>query len=130
MNNFQKLVDINAASLQLWLPVGHRCRTSESIKPYLIEETYEVIEAIDEKSPVKMKEELGDLLLQVVPHAQIAKGPRRIRHHDVIDRYDKMVSRHPHVFATPSSRPEEVTKAVARQKEEEGKLKDSALRSA
>lgn len=106
-----------------------KVQTSESIKPYLIEETYEVIEAIDEKDPVKMKEELGDLLLQVVFHAQIAKDRGEFDINDVIDKIsDKMVSRHPHVFGDAKfETPEEVTKQWQDRKREEGKLKDSAL---
>ncbi|HHT9141322.1 MAG TPA: MazG nucleotide pyrophosphohydrolase domain-containing protein [Candidatus Tripitaka californicus] len=48
-------------------------QTHESLKPYLVEETYEVIDAIDSGEPAKLKEELGDLLFQVIFHAQIAK---------------------------------------------------------
>jgi tetrapyrrole methylase family protein/MazG family protein len=129
MNNFQKLVDIMTLLRSNYGCPWDKVQTSESIKPYLIEETYEVIEAIDEKDPVKMKEELGDLLLQVVFHAQIAKDRGEFDINDVIDKIsDKMVSRHPHVFGDAKfETPEEVTKQWQDRKREEGKLKDSAL---
>ncbi len=129
MDKFQKLVDIMA---RLRADDGcpwDKVQTSESIKPYLIEETYEVIEAIDEKDPAKMKEELGDLLLQVVFHAQITKDRGEFDIYDVIDKIsDKMVSRHPHVFGDAKfETPEEVTKQWQDRKKEEGKLRESAL---
>ncbi len=129
MDKFQKLVDIMA---RLRADDGcpwDKVQTSESIKPYLIEETYEVIEAIDEKDPAKMKEELGDLLLQVVFHAQIAKDRGEFDIYDVIEKIsDKMVSRHPHVFGDAKfETPEEVTKQWQDRKKEEGKLRESAL---
>ena len=129
MNNFQKLVDIMTLLRSNYGCPWDKVQTSESIKPYLIEETYEVIEAIDEKDPVKMKEELGDLLLQVVFHAQIAKDRGEFDINDVINKIsDKMVSRHPHVFGDAKfETPEEVTKQWQDRKREEGKLKDSAL---
>ncbi len=76
-----------------------REQTHESIKPYLIEETYEVLETIDEKNMDKLKEELGDLLLQVVFHAQMAKESGYFTMDDVIESIcHKMIIRHPHVF--------------------------------
>lgn len=74
-------------------------QTTESLKPFLIEEAYEVIEAIDEKSPEKMKEELGDLLLQVVFHAQLAKERNDFDMEDILTTLEeKLIRRHPHVF--------------------------------
>lgn len=71
----------------------------KTLKPYLLEETYEVLDAIDMDDPGELKEELGDLLLQVVFHAQIAKDDGRFNVEDVAkDISDKMVRRHPHVF--------------------------------
>lgn len=74
-------------------------QTHESLKPFLIEETYEAIAAIDE-GPDKLKVELGDVLLQVVLHSQLAseKGEFTIR--EVIEHItQKLIYRHPHVFA-------------------------------
>jgi tetrapyrrole methylase family protein/MazG family protein len=76
-----------------------REQTSESIKPYLVEETYEVLEAIDEQDPVKLREELGDLTLQIVFHAQMAEEAGLFTIADVLTGInDKLVRRHPHVF--------------------------------
>ena len=74
-------------------------QTTASLKPYLIEEAYEVLEAIDSGSPHKLKEELGDLLLQVVFHSQIASEEGKFTIDDVLKTLnEKLVRRHPHVF--------------------------------
>lgn len=71
----------------------------ESLKKYFIEETYEVLEAIDLKSPEKLCEELGDVLLQVIFHARIAEENGQFSIDDVIHGVsEKMVNRHEHVF--------------------------------
>ncbi len=71
-----------------------------SLKPYLLEEAYEVIEAIDSKNMYKLKEELGDLLLQVVFHAALAQKRGDFTYNEVIEGItQKMVRRHPHVFS-------------------------------
>ncbi len=74
-------------------------QTRESLKPMLIEEAYEVLDALDSASPIELKEELGDLLFQVVFHAQIAQERGEFHLADIIDRlHEKMIRRHPHVF--------------------------------
>jgi tetrapyrrole methylase family protein/MazG family protein len=74
-------------------------QTHESLTRYLLEETYEVIEAIDARSPEHLKEELGDLLLQPVFHAAIAEEAGTFTMQDVIRTLcDKLIRRHPHVF--------------------------------
>lgn len=74
-------------------------QTHESLTRYLLEETYEVIEAIDLKSPELLKEELGDLLLQPVFHSAIAEENGTFTMADVIRTLcDKLIRRHPHVF--------------------------------
>jgi len=74
-------------------------QTHESLTRYLLEEAYEVIEAIDLKSPEHLKEELGDLLLQPVFHAAIAEEAGTFTIEDVIcSLCDKLIRRHPHVF--------------------------------
>lgn len=74
-------------------------QTHESLTRYLLEETYEVIEAIDMKSPEMLKEELGDLLLQPVFHAAIAEETGAFTMADIIQTLcDKLIRRHPHVF--------------------------------
>ncbi|MGI5922131.1 MAG: nucleoside triphosphate pyrophosphohydrolase [Syntrophomonadaceae bacterium] len=78
-----------------------REQTHQSLVRYLIEETYEVIEAIDEQDMYKLREELGDLLLQVVFHAALAQREGHFNLADVITTVsNKMVDRHPHVFGT------------------------------
>jgi tetrapyrrole methylase family protein / MazG family protein len=75
-------------------------QTHESLKRYLLEETYEVIEAIDAASTPMLREELGDLLLQVVFHAVIAEERNEFTINDIIDTLnEKLIRRHPHVFA-------------------------------
>ncbi|KAF2959616.1 MULTISPECIES: nucleoside triphosphate pyrophosphohydrolase [unclassified Thermotoga] len=96
---FEELVSIME---KLRSPEGcewDRKQTHESLKPYLIEECYELIEAIDEKNDEMMKEELGDVLLQVVFHAQIARERGAFTIEDVIRTLnEKLIRRHPHVF--------------------------------
>lgn len=76
-----------------------REQTHESLKKYLIEECYEVLEGIDEKSEDMIVEELGDVLLQIVFHAEIGKEDGYFDINDVIKGIcDKMIFRHPHVF--------------------------------
>jgi tetrapyrrole methylase family protein/MazG family protein len=95
-----------------------KCQTHESLKKYLIEEAYELLDAIDSKDDKKLKEELGDLLLQVVFHSQIAKERGAFDIWDVIRELNKkLIERHPHVFGCES--PEEVLKNW-----EERKLKE------
>jgi tetrapyrrole methylase family protein/MazG family protein len=80
-----------------------RVQTHESLRPYLLEETYELLEAIDSRDDAKMMEELGDLLLQVAMHAEIASEQSRFDAAQVSESVAaKMVARHPHVFGTTS----------------------------
>ncbi len=75
-------------------------QTHESIKPNLIEETYELIDAIESKNPENLREELGDLLLQVIFHSQMAKESHHFSFREVLEGlHDKLISRHPHVFS-------------------------------
>jgi MazG family protein len=74
-------------------------QTHESLLPYLVEEAHEVVEAVDEHDPKKLCEELGDLLLQIVFHSQIAAERGQFAVADVIDALaNKMIRRHPGVF--------------------------------
>ncbi|MGC0776754.1 MAG: MazG family protein, partial [Candidatus Acidiferrum sp.] len=96
---FEKLVGVMA---RLRAPGGcpwDREQTHATLRTYLIEEAYEVLEALDGADDVKFAEELGDLLLQVVFHAQMADEEGRFTVVDVIrEIYEKMIRRHPHVF--------------------------------
>ena len=81
--------------------VWDREQTHESIRKGLIEETYELLEAIDNKDLKGMREELGDVLLQVVFHARLAEEEGGFTMQDVIDDIvGKLINRHPHVFGT------------------------------
>ncbi len=74
-------------------------QTHKSLKKCLIEESYETLEAIDLEDDKKIKEELGDVLLQVIMHSQIGKEENRFDINDVIDTISKkMISRHTHIF--------------------------------
>lgn len=74
-------------------------QTRESLKPYLVEETYEVLEALDTNDPDQIKDELGDLLYQILFHSKISSKSNEFDIKDVLDNLkEKMVRRHPHVF--------------------------------
>ena len=76
-----------------------KVQTLESILPHSIEEVYEVAEQVYLKNYEKLKEELGDLLFQVVYLSQIAAEKNKFNFYDVVDSISsKMISRHPHVF--------------------------------
>lgn len=76
-----------------------REQTHSSLKSTLLEETYETVEAIDSGEPDKLKEELGDLLLNIMLQAQIASEQQHFDIYDVIDTLtEKLIRRHPHVF--------------------------------
>ena len=76
-----------------------KVQTRESLKPYLVEETYEVLEALDANDPEKIKDELGDLLYQILFHSKISSLKGEFNFRDVINNLnEKMVRRHPHVF--------------------------------
>ena len=81
-----------------------REQTHESLRPYLLEETYELLEAIDSGDDAKIMEELGDVLLQVAMHAEIAAQQGRFNATEVSEAVAaKMVVRHPHVFGSTSA---------------------------
>jgi MazG family protein len=102
---FQKLV---AVMSRLRSPTGcpwDREQNHSTLRTYLIEEAYEVLDALDSSDDRKLAEELGDVLLQVLFHAQIAHEENRFSISDVIrEIHDKMVRRHPHVFGNTSAK--------------------------
>lgn len=96
----------------------------KSIAPYTIEEAYEVAEAIDNNDMDNLREELGDLLLQPIYHAQMAAEAGDFTIHDVItDISEKMIHRHPHVFGNTDAATADDVDAIwdARKKLEKGK---------
>jgi len=96
---FEELVAVMAC---LRAPEGcpwDREQSHSTLRTYLIEEAYEVLDALDSGDDAKFADELGDLLLQVLFHAQIAAEEKRFAIQDVIRAiHDKMIRRHPHVF--------------------------------
>jgi tetrapyrrole methylase family protein / MazG family protein len=97
---FTRLVEIVA---RLRGPDGcpwDKKQTHQSLKEFLLEESYEVLEALDEEDPKKLSQELGDLLLQIILHSQIAVEQGEFDLADVLKHInDKLVRRHPHIFA-------------------------------
>lgn len=105
-------------------------QTHESLKRYLLEESYEVIEAIDAGNAEHLREELGDLLLQPVFHAAIAEETGTFTMDEVLRSIcDKLVRRHPHVFGSQEikSAAEQVENWEQIKKEEKGEERKSAL---
>ena len=103
LSEFQTLVDIVA---RLRAPGGcpwDREQTHESLKRNLLEEAHEALEAIDGGDPSVLTEELGDLLVQIAFHADIAREAGHFEMGDVVERINrKLIRRHPHVFAGES----------------------------
>lgn len=124
-SEFARLVEIIA---RLRAPDGcpwDRAQTPQTLRPYLVEETYEVLDALDAEDWTELQEELGDVLLQVVLHAQLMAEAGRFGIADVVETIaEKMVRRHPHVFgdATADS-PDEVSRNWARIKAAEKRAK-------
>src|SRR5690349_13177123 len=101
---FQRLIDIMA---RLRGPNGcpwDREQTFDTIKPYTLEETYEVLDAIDRRDWPELAEELGDFLLQAVFYAQMAAEQNLFRIDDTLEAINsKLIRRHPHVFGEESA---------------------------
>jgi tetrapyrrole methylase family protein/MazG family protein len=123
VNELYRLVDVMK---RLRSPGGcpwDREQTHESLKPYLLEEAYEVLSAIDMHDDEELKEELGDLLLQIVFHAQLADEENRFSIDDVAESIvKKLIRRHPHVFSEVKvNGSEEVLQNWEKIKKDEGK---------
>ncbi|MBS0153081.1 MAG: nucleoside triphosphate pyrophosphohydrolase [Nitrospira sp.] len=96
---FDKVVEVMATLRAEQGCPWDRKQTHESLKPYLLEETYEVLETIDQRDPRKLQEELGDVLLQVLFHSQIAAESKAFSIEEVLETLaTKLIRRHPHVF--------------------------------
>jgi len=136
MSNYKNLDEFVDIIATLRSPNGcpwDKEQTHKTLKPYLIEETYEVLEAIDNNDPEFLKEELGDLLLQVFLHAQIAKDNKDFDIEDVAQMVsEKMVRRHPHVFGDVEAKDAEAVlknwdEIKKQEKLENGIVHDSVL---
>ncbi|MEN6533742.1 MAG: nucleoside triphosphate pyrophosphohydrolase [Bryobacteraceae bacterium] len=129
---FQRLVDIMA---RLRSPDGcpwDREQTFESIKAYTLEETYEVLDAIDSGDKAALAEELGDFMLQAVFLARIAEERGEFRIDDSLDAIvSKLIRRHPHVFADGDAKTAEDVKRrwdeIKREEKREAKQAESGL---
>jgi tetrapyrrole methylase family protein/MazG family protein len=106
-------------------------QTHASLKPYLIEEAYEVLQALDEENTEKLCDELGDLLLQIMLHAQMAAESKEFNIHEVIKSIStKLIRRHPHVFGkSRAANADEVALEWEALKQNERKKDDSLLSS-
>ncbi len=127
--NLEELIKIMAALRGENGCPWDREQTRESLKPFIIEEAYEVLDAIDENDSAAVKEELGDLLFQIVFQSRVAEERGEFGLGDVIDGIaKKMISRHPHVFGDSDiSASEEVLVKWDEHKKREGKQKESIL---
>jgi MazG family protein len=98
----QSLTELVAIMRRLLAPDGcpwDREQTLETLRPYVIEEAHEVVDAIDSGNPAELREELGDLLLQVVFQAELARSQGWFGPDDVVQAIcEKLIRRHPHVF--------------------------------
>jgi tetrapyrrole methylase family protein / MazG family protein len=129
MHNFNELLKIMSSLRGKKGCPWDKEQTRESLKPFIVEEAYEVLEAIDEKNPEAIKEELGDLLFQIIFQCQIAKERGEFEISDVIEKIcKKMISRHPHVFGDADYKTtDEVLVHWEAQKKKEGKHRESLL---
>ncbi len=97
---WQKLIDIMSTLRSENGCPWDKEQDHDSLKRYLLEESYEVLDAIDRRDDAALCDELGDVLLQVVFHAQLAAEEGRFTIDDVVDAInDKMIRRHPHIFS-------------------------------
>ncbi|GAA0781022.1 nucleoside triphosphate pyrophosphohydrolase [Roseibium denhamense] len=106
-------------------------QTFETIAPYTLEEAYEVADAIHAKDYVNLREELGDLLLQVVYHARMAEEEQHFDFEDVVEGITKkLIRRHPHVFGDETGEKPELVKGIWERIKAEEKAERKAARAA
>lgn len=129
---YKNLEELIAVIAKLRAPDGcpwDRAQTHASLRPNMIEEAYEAVDAIDDNDMKHLREELGDVLLQVLLHSQIASEEGDFTIEDVAKELkDKLIHRHPHVFGNANlSTPEEVKEAWDKLKAEEKTHRKSAM---
>ena len=110
MKELKELIDIMATLRSENGCNWDKKQTYDSLKEYIIEEAYEVVDAVESRNFEHMKEELGDLLFNIVFYAQIASEDKKFNINDVAkDISEKLIRRHPHVFNVPANlTPDEV----------------------
>ena len=129
---YKNLEELIAVIAKLRAPEGcpwDRAQTHSSLRPNMIEEAYEAVDAIDDNDIPHLREELGDVLLQVLLHSQIASENGEFNIEDVAKELkDKLIHRHPHVFGSAHlNTPDEVKKAWEELKAEEKTERISAM---
>lgn len=129
---YKNLEELIAVIAKLRAPDGcpwDREQTHASLRPNMIEEAYEAVDAIDDNDMKHLREELGDVLLQVLLHSQIASENGDFTIEDVAKELkDKLIHRHPHVFGNANlSTPDEVKEAWDKLKAEEKTHRKSAM---
>ena len=127
--NLEELIDVVA---KLRAPDGcpwDREQTHTSLRPNMLEEAYEAVDAIDENNMAHLREELGDVLLQVLLHSQIASESNKFTLDDVAKELkEKLIHRHPHVFGTAKIKnADDVLKTWDKLKSEEKTERKSAM---
>ncbi len=127
--NLEKLIDIIAVLRSENGCKWDREQTHKSLRPNMLEEAYEAVDAIDDGDITNLREELGDVLLQVVLHAQIAKDNKEFDIEDVAKELsEKLIHRHPHVFGDAKvNSTQDIINAWDRLKKEEKKDRKSIL---
>jgi MazG family protein len=120
-DNFPKLIELMARLRAADGCAWDRAQDYDSIKGLVLEEAYEVLDAVSSRDFDSLEDELGDLLFQVIFYAQLAAEDHRFTIHDVTRRlHEKLVRRHPHVFGGATARtPEEALQSWLRAKESE-----------
>lgn len=130
MSNIKRILDVMAALRhpETGCPWDLQ-QNFKSIAPYTLEEAYEVTDAIERGDMDDLKDELGDLLLQVVFHARLAEEAALFSFDDVVNAIaDKMIRRHPHVFGDDEAANTETNAGMVRQRWEEIKAEEKATK--
>ena len=127
--NLEKLIEVIQVLRSENGCVWDRAQTHESLRPNMLEEAYEAVEAINKGDILNLREELGDVLLQVLLHSQIASESNEFNIEDVAKELkDKLIHRHPHVFGSEKAdTPEEVIQNWEKLKQEEKKDRKSQM---
>ena len=127
--NLEKLIEVIRVLRSENGCVWDRAQTHESLRPNMLEEAYEAVEAINKGDILNLREELGDVLLQVLLHSQIASESNEFNIEDVAKELkDKLIHRHPHVFGSEKAdTPDEVIQNWEKLKQEEKKDRKSQM---